>query len=367
MLSDYAVPADPPYNVVQVEPEASYWFRRPFPILRTVPFQEIQAIQVKPYETDLAKLDADIVDLRQRFRDRDDPLPPGKLSKFLTEAKYTANPPTGSVVSTDSSGRPRQPLIQNGMELASLFENETPGLWHRHVLNVLFDPSDMTSETNKLSPPLQALVWSALDVAIASALMAAWHFKWLATSTNSVSRRQRPVEYAAGGPDPENFKVLYDFTLRRTGGATGDIRRGGARRGPPKDTPIDPGTPRHPAYPSGHSTYSAAASTVLGCLFPQHKGGFDKLAENIGEARLYGGVHWTDDDAEGRTIGNAVGRLVLEQLEDAGIYNLLDADGTIPDRTAQEAAAVEFGGSESQGDFCAGLPKEGSGNQNRAP
>ncbi len=34
-----------------------------------------------------------------------------------------------------------------------------------------------------------------------------------------------------------------------------------------------------PAYPSGHSTYSAAASEVLGCLFPEHKNAFRKLAD----------------------------------------------------------------------------------------
>lgn len=30
---------------------------------------------------------------------------------------------------------------------------------------------------------------------------------------------------------------------------------------------ISPGTPRHPSYPSGHSTYSAAASAILRYFF----------------------------------------------------------------------------------------------------
>jgi membrane-associated phospholipid phosphatase len=52
-----------------------------------------------------------------------------------------------------------------------------------------------------------------------------------------------------------------------------------------------PGTPRHPAYPSGHSTYSAAAAFTLIAFFPQYAEDLLRLADNTGVARLWAGVH----------------------------------------------------------------------------
>jgi membrane-associated phospholipid phosphatase len=150
------------------------------------------------------------------------------------------------------------PIIKNGGELARLFENETPGLWHRHVLNVLFDPNIPNSLGQRFSPPLQAFIWAALDVAIASALMAVWHYKWLATGLNQVARRARPVEANPG------LGVLYDFEVEFVNTGQNGRQVGDIVLGQPKNAQIaSPGTPRHPAYGSGHSTYSAAASYVL--------------------------------------------------------------------------------------------------------
>jgi len=56
-----------------------------------------------------------------------------------------------------------------------------------------------------------------------------------------------------------------------------------------------PGTPRHPAYPSGHSTYSAAAAFTLIAFFPQYAEDLLRLADNTGVARLWAGVHWRSD------------------------------------------------------------------------
>jgi membrane-associated phospholipid phosphatase len=50
-----------------------------------------------------------------------------------------------------------------------------------------------------------------------------------------------------------------------------------------------PGTPRHPAYPSGHSTYSAAAAFTLIAFFPQYAEDLLRLADNTGVARLWAG------------------------------------------------------------------------------
>jgi hypothetical protein len=80
-----------------------------------------------------------------------------------------------------------------------------------------------------------------------------------------------------------------------------------------------PGTPRHPAYPSGHSTYSAAAAFTLIAFFPQYAEDLLRLADNTGVARLWAGVHWRSDHTFGQLVGRAMAELIINQLIDAEI------------------------------------------------
>jgi hypothetical protein len=182
------------------------------------------------------------------------------------------------------------PVILTGRELARYFESETPGIAHRLALNYLLP-------TTNWSPPRQALVWMALDVAIYSALAAAWYFKWRGPA--GVSRRPRPIEC------DYRVSVLYNRAVDCDGDADGE------RRTMPMPSP---GTPRHPAYPSGHSTYSAAASEVLSYFFPDYAGEFDDLADNAGLARLWAGIHWRSDHTAGQALGRFVARRLLKQI-----------------------------------------------------
>jgi membrane-associated phospholipid phosphatase len=214
-------------------------------------------------------------------------------------------------------------VINEGRELARAFENETPGLFHRHALNwALFNRAD-------ISPPRQARAWMALDIAIYTALTAAWHYKWL---RKPYSRLLRPEEYDIRNKGEDELRVLFDRAVGEQG------QENGMERDCPMPTP---GTPRHPAWPSGHSTYSAAASYILEYLFSpdtlkqddrslfedfppgsvsiSEPGWFAaeirRLANNIGEARLWAGVHWVSDHVAGQKIGRAAGAAVIRQLE----------------------------------------------------
>ena len=74
------------------------------------------------------------------------------------------------------------------------------------------------------------------------------------------------------------------------------------------------------AYGSGHSTYSKAASEVLRAFLPDCWGrrdvpngmvyeihtGLDLLANSIGEARFWGGVHWRKDQEFGHAATGVV-------------------------------------------------------------
>ena len=262
--------------------------------------------------------------------------------RFVVDARGMSRVPPGAVINRRNPIH--NPFLKYGAELARLFESETPGLWHRQVLNVLLDPTISGGPGQQLSPPRQALIWAALDIAISSALQAAWYFKWFELSGSRISFRERPWEA------DNTVNVLYDFNVAYD--ANGDIIRGSDRTDP-RPTP---GTPRHPAYPSGHSTYSAAASTVLGCLFPDYRASFNRLANNIGRARLWAGVHWFQDHTTGQLIGSTVGQLVIRQLNQSGIRPMAVPMTSVPDEADLRNIEADFYAVWRSGEnFCNGV------------
>ncbi|MFL5537886.1 MAG: phosphatase PAP2 family protein [Longimicrobiaceae bacterium] len=315
----------------QVEPGASYWNRCPVPC--PVSYKELVSVTedpssphfFRPYPNDLAVVQSEFSELVELERLRFDPTrlastTPCRQRCPLSTFLMLRPVPLGATV--NGARGDGFPVIFNGAELARYFENETPGLAHRQALNYLI------RETN-WSPPRQALVWAALDVAIYSALSAAWYYKWLSPRAYT-SRRERPWEYAVANGCTLN--VLFDRPLNGLGSdsvddlysyATGTLERNGRRPDfyPPVGGYIDtsPGTPRHPAYPSGHSTYSGAASELLSFFFPDYRAEFDRLADNIGLARLWAGVHWRSDHEAGNKLGRTVACLVIDQLKRSGI------------------------------------------------
>jgi hypothetical protein len=91
-------------------------------------------------------------------------------------------------------------------------------------------------------------------------------------------------------------------------------------------------TPSHPEYVSGHSTFSGAAFVVLTeCLgtdevafdvfsdtLPKEKRHFTSIkacAEECGESRIYGGIHYSFACKDGLELGEKVGRLVMKVEE----------------------------------------------------
>jgi hypothetical protein len=217
---------------------------------------------------------------------------------------------------------PGEQIVRTGRGMARAIEGETPGLHHRNALDYLIG-------SRSWSPPRQALVWAALDVALASALQAAWYFKWLNPRT---SFRERPVEYARRVGKVRELDVLFDRPdeLNPAYNLCPDGRPDAHGHFPDNDS----GTPRHPAYPSGHSTYSGAASEILNFFFgtesadslPAHPElgsapgttigeELDNMADNIGMGRLWAGIHWRSDHEAGLKLGRAVACLVLHQLQ----------------------------------------------------
>ncbi|HLT74788.1 MAG TPA: phosphatase PAP2 family protein [Ohtaekwangia sp.] len=74
------------------------------------------------------------------------------------------------------------------------------------------------------------------------------------------------------------------------------------------------GTPNFPSYTSGHSTFSAAAATVLSHIFPAEKSLCDTWANEAAESRIYAGIHYRFDSEVGLTQGKAVAQYTLDKM-----------------------------------------------------
>jgi len=137
-----------------------------------------------------------------------------------------------------------------------------PGVWNDVVLRYLRD--------HRASGPEAVRTLALVNVAMADAGVAAWDAKyayWTPRSENAI----RDLI------DPAWVPLLKTF----------------------------------PAYVSGHSTYSATAAEVLSYLFPAEASTFRAMGDEAGLSRLFGGIHYRSDHAEGSRMGHEIGRLVV--------------------------------------------------------
>jgi hypothetical protein len=71
------------------------------------------------------------------------------------------------------------------------------------------------------------------------------------------------------------------------------------------------GLPNFPSYTSGHSTFSAAAATVLGSLFPEQATKFEAQAKEASESRIYGLIHFRVDCEMGLVHGKKIAEFAI--------------------------------------------------------
>ena len=92
----------------------------------------------------------------------------------------------------------------------------------------------------------------------------------------------------------------------------------------PRPGQLDPniktviGLPNFPSYPSGHSTFSAAAAVVLSYLFPQASSDFDAMKDEASISRLYGGIHYRSDIERGKEHGARIGGYAVRFAQQDG-------------------------------------------------
>ena len=78
------------------------------------------------------------------------------------------------------------------------------------------------------------------------------------------------------------------------------------------------GIPNFPAYISGHSTFSAAAATILGHIIPARKPAYDAMATEASLSRMYGGIHYRADCETGLQVGKNIGNYAVQRAKTDG-------------------------------------------------
>jgi len=268
----------------QVAPSAAWQLLAP--TLRVPTLAEIRTacaplLAAHPFAATRVELDAELAELHHLAGLRADKTAiggtfEGRTRRPLSRLLTARAAPNGGFGDQHTVGGP---AIQTGADLARWFENDTPLLGGWMALNAIL-------KCSPVPPTRQAEIWTVLNCAISSALLATWHYKWNELGTRM---KPRPTEV-----DP-TLTVLY---------ATA-----------PNGTPVpgnQPGVPRHPSYPSGHSTVGGATAAALKFFFPSYTTDLDELADNAGLARMWAGIHYRADHEVGVAIGEAVAGLVLQ-------------------------------------------------------
>lgn len=71
------------------------------------------------------------------------------------------------------------------------------------------------------------------------------------------------------------------------------------------------GLPNFPSYTSGHSTFSSAAATVLGSIFPEKANIYTEHAKDASNSRVYGLIHYRVDCEMGLVHGKKIGEYAI--------------------------------------------------------
>jgi hypothetical protein len=78
------------------------------------------------------------------------------------------------------------------------------------------------------------------------------------------------------------------------------------------------GLPNFPSFTSGHSTFSGAASRILGHLVAGRASAYDGMAQEASLSRLYGAIHYRSDCEVGLKMGKMIGDKAINRAKNDG-------------------------------------------------
>ncbi|MGL4451637.1 MAG: vanadium-dependent haloperoxidase [Sarcina sp.] len=74
-------------------------------------------------------------------------------------------------------------------------------------------------------------------------------------------------------------------------------------------------TPKHPSYPAGHAVLAGCMFAILTYFFPAEKEKLYDLALECSNSRLYAGVHYKADCDQGLTLGEFIGKTIIDIVD----------------------------------------------------
>lgn len=193
------------------------------------------------------------------------------------------------------------------------FTSMPPGHWHL-IAETIARSKNNTLEEN-------ARLFALLSIAQADAAIVCWEAKYRYNLWRPVTAIQRADE--DGNSQTEADKT-WDHLLS---------------------------SPPFPAYTSGHSTFSKASSQILTHFYGTDSISFEatsdslpgvlrsfdslsKCADEVGLSRIYGGIHYSFDNIQGKKSGGAIGDFVyanfLHPNDQLPFARLESLDGGIP-------------------------------------
>ena len=225
----------------------------------------------------------------------------GAVTPFLINAGSQFRPPAPPLPGSDAAVRDYLEIVAIGSassttrtsaqsETAQFWISTGPQLWNQVVRQLASAPG--------MDPSHAARVYMLVNLAGADAIIAAWDAKY-------AYRQWRPITAIRSTLDDGSPLTVTD----------------------PNWLPFIT-TPRFPDYIAGHATFAGAAEQVLTALFGEHPGtlsitsptagnathtyrNFHEIAEEVSNARVWGGIHWRTSVVVGRAVGQQVGSFAL--------------------------------------------------------
>lgn len=236
----------------------------------------------------------------------------GQVTPFVLDAGSQLRPPPPPAPGSDAA-------VQDYLEIVSIgaansttrtaAQSETARFWVSTAPQLWNQVAQQLTVARGMNAAKAVHTYMLLNLAGADAMIAAWDAKYTYS-------QWRPVTAIRSALDDGSPLTVQD----------------------PNWSPFIV-TPRFPDYVAGHATFGGAAEQVLTGLFGEDPGllsitsptaggvthtyrNFHEIAEEVGNARVWGGIHWRTSVVVGRAVGQQVGAVALAR------FGQLDADET---------------------------------------
>ena len=226
----------------------------------------------------------------------------GRVVPFFMDSGSQFRPAPPPAVGSDAYVRDYLEVMDIGASNStrrSTIQSEVGHFWVLPAAQLWNQLVRQLTVARNLDPATAARAYLLLNLVGADALIAAWEAKFH-------YNQWRPITAIRSPGDDGSASTRIDTTWS------------------PMIT-----TPPFPDYPAGHTTYAGAAERVLTEIFgakpgdlsitsptagvSHHYQSFRDVAEEVSNARIWGGVHWRTSCVAGLTLGRAIADLALSR------------------------------------------------------